>query len=66
MLLQDAKARYHVQVGKGSGAYRTRYTTDNVAQAEALYTGINLGPNYKKRLQDKKDGKTIAKEKCIF
>ena len=66
MLLQDAKARYHVQVGKNSGAYRTRYTTDSLAQATILYTGINLGPNYKKRLQDKFENRTLAKAKCIF
>lgn len=40
-----------VQVGKGRGSYRTRYTIrGNIAQALMYYQGINIGNGYKKRL----------------
>ena len=40
-----------VQVGKGRGSYRTRYSfTGNLAQAVFYYRCINIGNGYKKRL----------------
>lgn len=40
-----------VQVGKGRGSYKTRYSfTGNLAQAVAHYRGINIGNGFKKRL----------------
>ena len=41
---------YAVQVGKGRGAYSTRYTFNNAAQAELYFRCINIGNGYKKRL----------------
>ena len=42
---------FMVQVGKGRGAYKTRYQfTGNLAQACAWYRGLNIGNGYKKRL----------------
>lgn len=40
-----------VQVGKGKGSYKTRYSfKGNLAQAVAYYNAINIGNGYKKRL----------------
>lgn len=40
-----------VQVGKGNGAYKTRYrVVGNLAQAVMYFNGINVGKGYKKRL----------------
>lgn len=40
-----------VQVGKGRGAYRTRYSfTGNLVQAVMYYRAINIGNGFKKRL----------------
>ena len=40
-----------VQVGKGKGAYQTRYRfTGKLEQAVLYYRGINIGNGYKKRL----------------
>jgi len=40
-----------VQVGKGRGAYSTRYRfTGNLGQAVLWYRSINIGNGYKKRL----------------
>jgi hypothetical protein len=40
-----------VQVGKGRGSYRTRYSfTGNLKQALIHYRCINIGNGYKKRL----------------
>ena len=40
-----------VQVGRGKGAYQTRYRfTGNLAQAVGYYRCINIGNGYKKRL----------------
>ena len=40
-----------VQVGRGKGAYQTRYKfTGNLAQAVGYYRCINIGNGYKKRL----------------
>jgi len=53
-----------VQVGKGRGSYRTRYSfTGNLAQAVFYYRCINIGNGYKKRLYSPNMNKpTLAKE----
>jgi hypothetical protein len=55
--LDGKRIAYHdsteflVQVGKGKGSYRTKYTIKgNLTQAVFYYVGINLGPGWKKRL----------------
>ena len=43
---------FEVQIGRGQGAYTTRYSfTGNLAQACLYYRGINIGNGYKKRLR---------------
>ena len=45
------ETNFHVQVGKGRGAYKPRYTiTGSLGQALFYYHGINIGYGYKKRL----------------
>lgn len=39
-----------VQVGKGKGSYKTRYSFDNENRARMWYKCINIGNGYKKRL----------------
>jgi hypothetical protein len=53
-----------VQVGKGRGAYSTRYKfVGDLAQAVFYYRGINIGNGYKKRLYAPSfNRKTIAKQ----
>jgi len=53
-----------VQIGKGRGSYRTRYSfTGNLAQAVFYYRCINIGNGYKKRLYSPNMNKpTLAKE----
>ncbi len=47
----SSETRVHVQVGKGKSAYRTIATfTGNLAGAVIHFNGINLGPDFKKRL----------------
>jgi len=42
---------FFVQVGRGKGAYKTRYKiTGNLSQAVWYYRCINVGNGYKKRL----------------
>lgn len=42
---------FEVQVGRGRGAYATRYSfKGNLAQAVMYYRCINIGRGYKKRL----------------
>lgn len=55
--LNGKKIAYHsdteflVQVGKGSGSYKTRYSfKGNLHQAVFYFNGINIGNGYKKRL----------------
>ena len=53
--------KYEVQVGKGRGAYATRYTfIGDIRKACFYYQSINVGRGYKKRLLS--DGKTIARQ----
>jgi hypothetical protein len=53
-----------VQVGKGRGAYQTRYRfTGNLGQAVLWYRGINIGNGYKKRLYAPSfNRKTLARQ----
>jgi len=47
----SSETEFMVQVGKGSGAYKTKYSfKGNLGQAVAYYRGINIGNGYKKRL----------------
>ena len=40
-----------VQLGKGKGSYKTRYSfKGKLAQAVLYYNGLNVGYGYKKRL----------------
>ena len=41
---------WEVQVGKGSSAYKTRYSFNNPNQAVFYFSSINIGRGYKKRL----------------
>lgn len=41
--------RYEIQVGKGKGSYKTKYTTNKQFQARLLYDGLNIHSGYKKR-----------------
>ena len=41
---------YAVQIGRGRGAYKTRWVFNNAAQAELYYRCLNIGRGYKKRL----------------
>jgi hypothetical protein len=53
-----------VQVGKGRGAYQTRYRiVGDLRQAEFYYCCINIGNGYKKRLYAPNfNRKTLAKQ----
>jgi len=45
------ETEFLVQVGKGKGAYKTRYRiVGNLSQAVMYFNGINIGRGYKKRL----------------
>lgn len=55
--LDDKQIAYHsgtpflVQVGKGKGTYKTRYSfTGDLALAVRYFNCINIGRGYKKRL----------------
>ena len=53
-----------VQVGRGKGAYQTRYRiVGDLRQAVFWYYGINVGNGYKKRLYAPSfNRKTLAKQ----
>jgi hypothetical protein len=55
---------FFVQVGKGRGAYQTRYRiVGDLRQAEFYYCAINIGNGYKKRLYAPSfNRKTLAKQ----
>jgi Fe-S oxidoreductase len=57
-------SEFLVQVGKGKGAYQTRYRfTGDLEQAVFYYRGINIGNGYKKRLfAPSFNRKTLAKQ----
>lgn len=43
--------KFHVQVGRGKGSYKNRYSCiGNLGQAVFYYSCINIGNGYKKRL----------------
>ncbi len=47
----SSETEFLVQVGKGKGAYKTRYRfVGNIGQAVNYYRCINIGNGYKKRL----------------
>jgi len=47
----SSETDFLVQVGKGKGSYKTRYSfKGKFAQAFFYYCGINVGYGYKKRL----------------
>lgn len=46
----DMRERWSVEVGKGNGAYRTRYSFDRFSQAVMHFNAINTRSGYKKRL----------------
>jgi len=52
-------AKFQIQVGLCKGAFKTRYSFDNPAQASFYYQSLNMGRGYKKRI--KVDGKVVAK-----
>ena len=58
------RSEFLVQVGKGKGAYQTRYRfTGDLEQAVFYYRGINVGNGYKKRLYAPSfNRKTLAKQ----
>jgi L-rhamnose isomerase len=54
------KSIFEVQVGKGKGAYKTRYTFEGrLDQACFYYRSINIGLGYKKRLVCKSLNKPV-------
>lgn len=48
---------YIIEVGKGKGSYKRRFSGENAAQASIIYNGINIANGYKKRV--KENGKVI-------
>ena len=47
----SSETEFLVQVGKGRGSYKTKYSfKGKFAQAFFYYSGINVGYGYKKRL----------------
>ena len=46
-----SETEFLVQVGRGNGSYKTRYSfKGNLVQATCYYRSINIGNGYKKRL----------------
>jgi hypothetical protein len=41
---------FYVQVGRGKGSYKARYSGSDLSRISFYYTGINVGNGYKKRL----------------
>lgn len=57
----DDDTLFLVQVGRGRGGYKTRYSfTGNIAMAVFYYRGVNVGNGYKKRLL--MNGKTLVRQ----
>jgi hypothetical protein len=49
-----------VQLGKGKGAYKTKYSfTGDIRQAVFYFNCINIGDGYKKRLLMPDNGKQV-------
>jgi hypothetical protein len=59
----SSETEFLVQVGKGKGTYKTRYSfKGNIAQAVFYFNSINIGNGYKKRLLSPSMNKpTLAK-----
>jgi hypothetical protein len=52
---------YEIQIGKGKGSYKTKYTLTNQFEAIKYYRGINIGNGYKKRFVEVyDDGKNVV------
>jgi len=52
--------KFEVQIGRGSGSYRTKYSfAGKPGSAVMYYRGVNVGRGYKKRLVA--GGKVIAR-----
>jgi hypothetical protein len=49
--------KFQIQVGKGSGSYKTIYSFENEEQAIFYYQSLNVHSGYKKRFLD--EGKII-------
>ena len=62
----SSETEFLVQVGKGKGTYKTRYSfKGNIAQAVFYFNSINIGNGYKKRLFSPSMNKpTLAK--CFY
>lgn len=57
----SSETEFLVQVGRGKGAYRTRYAfKGKLGQAVSYYNCINIGLGYKKRLL--MNDKTLARQ----
>lgn len=51
--------RWLVQIGKGSGAYRTKYALTTPNQAMFYFNAINIGRGFKKRLTLEQGGRKV-------
>lgn len=49
--MRKRKVLYIIDVGRGRGKYKTRYVSTTHGRACLLYSGINIGNGYKKRLR---------------
>lgn len=58
--MSEESGPWRVQVGKGKGHYRTRYTLNSQAYAQRYYDCINTHSGYKKRLVSP-DGKIVRR-----
>lgn len=62
----DTAERWTVEVGKGTGAYRTRHSFDRFSQAIAHFNALQTHSGYKKRLmQVKPDGTRVLIARSI-
>lgn len=52
-------ARWLVEVGKGSGSYRTKYALTTPNQAMFYFNAINIGRGFKKRLTLEQGGRKV-------
>ena len=49
--MKKRKVLYLIEVGRGRQGYKTSYVTTQHGRACLLYSGINIGNGYKKRLR---------------
>lgn len=50
---------WNVEVGKGSGSYRTKYALATPNQAIFYFNAINIGRGFKKRLTLEQGGRKV-------